>query len=265
MYLRLMKLKMLPGKFAEIEAYYRERVLPSLEGTPGCLCGTLTEDVGEGVCISLTLWSDPESIRRYEEGGLFQDLIEGVQPWLADSSEWRFQLNENLELEYGPAKEEPTVRAYGVRTASRDDVLCESDAEGAYLRLLRINVTAGPRRGLPQVVRARRDSEVQGREGVPLRIAVEQSERGESARLDDLVGLEGRRRGIRAQRRLSTDVAERPRNIGGRALACRASRAEARCCRLRRKACRPRSCRWSKAGGSSLAKWRTSKLGRSIR
>ena len=140
MYLRLVKLKMMPGKFAELERYYREHVLPTLEQTPGCLFGTLTENVGENVSISLTLWDSREHIQEYEEHGRFQELMTGAQSLLADSSEWRFQLTDDLELGYGPAKEEPTVRSYDIRAASDDDPLGWTGTKGVYLRLLRINV-----------------------------------------------------------------------------------------------------------------------------
>ncbi len=141
MYLRLMKLKMMPGKFEELARYYRERVLPALERTPGCLFGTLTENVGENVSISLTLWNTREHIQEYEERGLFQELLKGAEPLLAESAEWRFQLNDDLQLEYGPAKEEPTIRSYDIQAAMDDQPPSGAEAKGAYLRLLRINVT----------------------------------------------------------------------------------------------------------------------------
>lgn len=110
----------------------------------GCLCACLIKSdllLDEGV--SLTLWDSKEHAEDYEKGVVFNELLEKVRPFLADSSEWKIHLSQYLELEYQPVPEEPVVESYPT-VAQTDAKIPDHDNRSLmYLRMLSIETKPG--------------------------------------------------------------------------------------------------------------------------
>ena len=141
MYMRLMRLKALLGKSEEFCEFYKSEVLAELRRSGGCLFATLTEGLkNPDQFVSLTLWNDLEDIKRYEEGGRYQALLELTQQFLAESGEWRVQLSDDLTLDYGPSKEAPKVTAYRLAAGMESEELADVRTAPAHVRIMRFNV-----------------------------------------------------------------------------------------------------------------------------
>jgi heme-degrading monooxygenase HmoA len=143
MYMRLVRFRLLPGKFGEMLDLYRNRVIPELRLAKGCSFGALTESVKRpDECVSLTLWDSRKSITEYEVSGRFNQLLTEAEPYLAESSEWRVHLSDDLSLTYGPAKEPPKVSAYRLDAGMQEQSFARLESPGEYLRVLRLPIAA---------------------------------------------------------------------------------------------------------------------------
>ena len=87
MYMRFVHLKVNEGRLREFRRFYDERVIPALQNTAGCLFSSLLQPTGESnECISLTLWGSPEDVEEYEKSGLFDQLLDESDEYLAAAS-----------------------------------------------------------------------------------------------------------------------------------------------------------------------------------
>ncbi|HUN64936.1 MAG TPA: antibiotic biosynthesis monooxygenase [Bacteroidota bacterium] len=119
--MRLVQMKLEPEHVPAFHRNYDEKVIPLLRDTPGCLYASLLSSThAPGDCISFTLWDKPQSAEHYEHGGLFDRLMDGVNEYLAPSSEWRVHLTENLTMEYNPVPEAPRIDAYEIALTDQD-------------------------------------------------------------------------------------------------------------------------------------------------
>ena len=76
MYMRFLRIRVVEDKLWEFQRFYRERVVPALEATPGCLLASLLQPaVPGGDCVSMTLWKNPEAAESYESGEIFAGLL----------------------------------------------------------------------------------------------------------------------------------------------------------------------------------------------
>ena len=81
--------------------------------SPGCLyIGLMQNEHHQDECISMTLWDSQKHVENYEKSGLYEELLQGVQPYLSDSLLGKIQLSKELKLEYQPVQEEPVVKSY---------------------------------------------------------------------------------------------------------------------------------------------------------
>lgn len=94
MYLRFIRLVVREGAEAEFQAFYRSRVIPTLNALPGCLFAGLLTPWRSEEHRSLTLWRSAEDAREYEEGGLYQMLLKESMPYLSSRTVWRARLTE---------------------------------------------------------------------------------------------------------------------------------------------------------------------------
>ena len=141
MYMRLMKLRLLPGALPEMFRLYRERIIPGLQTVDGCLFAVLTENAKRShECVSLTLWDSRENMIQYERDGRFAELLKEAAPYLAESGEWRVQLSDELTLTYGPAKEPPSVGSYRLDVVMPGGSFERLENLAEYLRVLRLPI-----------------------------------------------------------------------------------------------------------------------------
>jgi heme-degrading monooxygenase HmoA len=144
MFMRFVQLNIETERLDDFERLYRERIAPALNGTPGCLFAGLMNRHGlTEECVSMTLWDTAEDARRYEESGLFEELLAEADPMISDSSEWRIRLSDDLRLEYGPVKEAPVVTVSSVRSASSESLPEDIRPDETYLRIVSARVQPG--------------------------------------------------------------------------------------------------------------------------
>lgn len=118
MYIRLLYVKVKQDGLASLGELYGSVIIPAMQTVPGCIHASLIKSVGrEDECISMTLWRDRQAAEAYERSGMFRRLLDQAMPFLADSSEWRIQLSQDLTLKYEPVPEEPVLKSYAVTAA----------------------------------------------------------------------------------------------------------------------------------------------------
>jgi heme-degrading monooxygenase HmoA len=118
-----MRLLYLQGKSDDIDilrSFYDTTVIPALQKIEGCLFAGLlqsTSDVRDG--ISLTLWDTKKHSENYEKSGVYKKLLDQAAPFLAEATEWKVQLSEDLELEYKPSGSAAELEQYTVTVHER--------------------------------------------------------------------------------------------------------------------------------------------------
>jgi quinol monooxygenase YgiN len=76
-------------------------------------------------------------LRSYERGGAFAELLQESEQYLAESTEWKLELSEDLTLEPKQVPNEPAPRCYAVQVAMGECDTLPSDPQSACLRLVR--------------------------------------------------------------------------------------------------------------------------------
>jgi quinol monooxygenase YgiN len=145
MILRLVELKVKSEQLLQLQEFYQRDVVPALNATDGCLNATLVQsssDDGAGTskCISMTLWQDEKFAEHYEKSELYKWLIQRINRYLAESSDWKINLSADLTVNYDEVPEAPVTKKYAV--ASPGD--SASALHGAfYMRIVSPQVRPG--------------------------------------------------------------------------------------------------------------------------
>lgn len=144
MFMRFVKVEVKPDKISEFRQFYKDRILPALKQTDGCLFATLVQQtVRPDDHISLTLWDSPGAAEAYEESGLFHKLTDEAVPLLGGSVEWKVRLSDELTYEYEGETKGPQVEAFRVKSGDRK-VLPDKEAPSRlYVRLVAAKVKQG--------------------------------------------------------------------------------------------------------------------------
>ncbi len=144
MFMRLVQVKVRPEMADRLPILYSDKIIPTLQQTPGCLYASLIKsDEHPEESISMTLWETPESAEAYEQGGLFQRLMNEVTPLLSDSSEWKIQLSKDFNWEYVPTREEPVVKSFKITTATSSYPPTSGTDAPWYVRILSVRLKPG--------------------------------------------------------------------------------------------------------------------------
>jgi quinol monooxygenase YgiN len=138
MYVRLLSLRLKPALVEEHQEFYQREVLPVLRASSGCLYASLLHTPGRlGECVSFTVWKDLAGLRAYERDGKFDEILRQSRQYLAESTEWRLELSEDLTLEPKQVPNDPVPRCYAVQAATGECVTMPPDSRSACLRLVR--------------------------------------------------------------------------------------------------------------------------------
>jgi len=144
MFMRLVQVKIKSDMADQLPLLYSREIIPALQKTPGCLYASLIKSTqNEDEAISMTLWDSLEHAEAYEQGGLFQKLLNEVTPLLSDSSEWRIQLSKDFTWEYVPSHEEPVVKSYRVTTSFPHPPSTAESTSPLYVRILSVRLKTG--------------------------------------------------------------------------------------------------------------------------
>jgi quinol monooxygenase YgiN len=115
MYMRLLELRVKPEGLELARNYYQDTVLPRIRTMPGCRFGLLIQNrLDPNDLISMTLWEQQRDAEAYQQSPVYEQMIAEFSEFLAESSVWKVQLSQNLELEYRPETQEPVIQSYPV-------------------------------------------------------------------------------------------------------------------------------------------------------
>ena len=94
MFLRIVSLKIQPGKMDEFKKLYSEVVIPSFKKAPGCRNAFLTQSISEGSdFISVSVWDDKESAVKHESGKEYNEMIDKVKHTFSQFYLWKMSLD----------------------------------------------------------------------------------------------------------------------------------------------------------------------------
>ncbi len=151
MFMRLVQLNVDLQKVAEFRESYTNEVIDRLQKTLGCrFVGLIENGTAEGEFISLTLWEKQEQAEDYEKKGIYTELLEKIKPNLQNSSEWRIQLSENLELEYKQVTEEPVIKKYSVQAQADSNEANRIDSR-LYVRIVSLSIQEGKQKEFKKI------------------------------------------------------------------------------------------------------------------
>ena len=137
MYMRLVQLNVKEEALGELRSFYDLNIVPALRLIRGCLYAGLVQGSGRpSECVSMTFWDTAENADSYEKSGLFKKLLENAGKYLADTSEWKILLTEDLSVQYEEVREEPVVNAYHLASSQTGELLSAARMRGIYLRVV---------------------------------------------------------------------------------------------------------------------------------
>ncbi len=98
LYVRILSIRLLPGKAEEFASLYNELIVPTLRLIRGCKYAFLTEGVEErGEVISVTIWDRKEDADLYESMGIFDSLKKRVRHTYTDIFEWKLTADKSAQ------------------------------------------------------------------------------------------------------------------------------------------------------------------------
>jgi heme-degrading monooxygenase HmoA len=97
MWLRIVSLKILPGKLDEFKRLYSEHSIPALRGVKGCRYVYLLEsDERSHEVLSVTSWESKQDAEAYENSGLFEHLLKAQEHTLSGLYQWKRSLGKEM-------------------------------------------------------------------------------------------------------------------------------------------------------------------------
>jgi len=96
MFLRIVSLKIHPGKMDEFKKLYSEVVIPSFKKALGCRNAFLTQSTSEdNDFISVSVWDDKEAAIKHESGKEYNEMIDKVKHTFSQFYLWKMSLDRN--------------------------------------------------------------------------------------------------------------------------------------------------------------------------
>ena len=143
MFMRLVQLNVEMQMVDNFRETYNNDIISRLQQMPGCrFIGLIESGSEESEFISLTLWDTQEQAESYEKGGVYDELLGKLRPFLQNSSVWKVQLSENLELEYKPVTEEPVIKKYSVKAQPDSGSQGNIDSR-LFVRIVSLSIQEG--------------------------------------------------------------------------------------------------------------------------
>lgn len=95
-FLRIVSIKIQPGKMDEFKKLYSEIVIPSFKKAEGCRNAFLTQSIGEGSdFISVSVWDNKEYAVKHESGKEYSVMINKVKHTFSQFYLWRMSLDKD--------------------------------------------------------------------------------------------------------------------------------------------------------------------------
>jgi len=116
MWLRIVSLKVLPGKLDEYTRLYAKHSIPALRNVRGCRYVYLLESGDEShEVLSVTSWESKQDAEAYEKSGLFERLLELQKHTLSGLYQWKKSLGKE-QASHSATSEDVMVEHYTVLT-----------------------------------------------------------------------------------------------------------------------------------------------------
>ena len=143
MFMRIVNLKVKEGRQGDLERFYEDRVIPALQETKGCLYASLLRPSDDDLeCISMTFWRSREAAEVYEKSGLYDDLLDESDDFLAEISQGRVQSSARAVGAFS-ALQDPEVEKYPVEVAAIGEVVDAVGPHRFFVRIVSARVEAG--------------------------------------------------------------------------------------------------------------------------
>jgi heme-degrading monooxygenase HmoA len=136
--MRFVRLKVRKGKLSALGQYYEDHVIPALQDTRGCVFASLLQPTGGGEeCLSLTLWSSPKAADAYEQSGLYDELLDGMDEFLEEAVVWRVRLAGDRGGPI-PSLQDPEVETFPIGVAAMGVSTSQIDELSTHRMFVRI-------------------------------------------------------------------------------------------------------------------------------
>lgn len=143
MHMRFVRFKVKEDKLWDYARYYEDRVIQALQETEGCLFASLLQPSGDDdECVSMTMWRSSELAEAYEKSGLYDEILDESDDFLAEASEWHVRLAGDPGGTVPPLQD-PEIEAYPVELAGFSDRADKFSSRGIYLRVVAARVESG--------------------------------------------------------------------------------------------------------------------------
>ena len=114
LFIRILSVKLQPGKTEEFARIYQTEILPVLRSVQGCRYAFLTEGVEErNEVISLTIWDSKDAADIYESSGLFRKLTRKVRHTFSELYQWKMAAERRSNVQV-TTTEDLDVKGYHV-------------------------------------------------------------------------------------------------------------------------------------------------------
>ena len=144
MFMRFLQIKIKTDFIIQFQNFYENTVLIDLQKVPGCLFAGLIKSGPEGnEFVSITFWETQQQAENYENSMVFKNLIEQAKPFLSESTEWKIQLSDKMELEYAPVTEEPVIKKFSVADSAEDTEKINVKNQQMYIRIVSMKIQEG--------------------------------------------------------------------------------------------------------------------------
>ena len=141
MFMRLFHIKISVANTEEFEEFYYKSVFPALKNYEGCLfAGLVKNERNVGEFISLSLWENQKRAQSYTKSGIYQKLVQKLEPMLAYSTEWKIQLSAGSELQYTPLPRKPRLKHFNVAVRYDPDEAAPKHRDNMIVRIVSLKI-----------------------------------------------------------------------------------------------------------------------------
>ena len=136
MFVRFLQLTVSDEYIKSLRGIYDKIIIPELQKIRGCQYACLIQNGNNpNEFVSMTFWDTKKEAEAYEKSGIYQSLLNQIKPFLAESSEWKIQLSDELQVQYEPVAEEPILKEYSV-AAQTDSTFSDLENPLMYVRIV---------------------------------------------------------------------------------------------------------------------------------
>ncbi len=143
MFMRFVNLKVKEGRLRDLARFYEDRVIPAIQDSGGCLYASLLQPSDDDQeCVSMTIWRSSEAAEAYETSGVYDELLDDADQFLAEVSEGRVQ-SASKHSDAFPTLQDPEIEAYPVEVAAVGQVVDAVGPQQFFVRIVSARVEAG--------------------------------------------------------------------------------------------------------------------------